>query len=202
MLYAFSIWHNESGEVRASNVTKDNAIEDPEKPATIHSNASLRTERVSRFSFFNRMKLQNVCDFSMAYIFLSMICMFFFFPFQIKLSITSLSLAVDVFKTILLLCELHMLKVLFIYAFYISLADVSALQFFIVVLATFACASKMRTQVRLYGTISLVMGVLMLAKMIYQVHTVPTNWGLIECDVSIFGWWFCVCFFLIGFIIA
>lgn len=120
--------------------------------------------------------------------------MFFFsnssILFQIKNSIHGIfNNTAELITTILQLFELYMLKMMFIYAFYICLNDVSALQFIVVLLAIAAIASRFRMQLKMYGMISLIMGILVLMKMIYQVHTVRADWGSIICEVSVHFVW-------------
>lgn len=89
-----------------------------------------------------------------------------------------------IIEVVLLLIEMHMTKVMCIYAFYLTVVDINAAHLAIVVLTMFATMCRRRWQVKLCALMSLMMGVLIILKMIYQMHNIQTEWLSSHCPVS------------------
>lgn len=81
--------------------------------------------------------------------------------------------------------EMHAPKLILIFAFYLSVDEVSVLHLSIAVLAVAAVASRTTWQVILCRLISLVIGVLLIVKMIYQIQYIDHQKLVITDCVSL-----------------
>lgn len=66
--------------------------------------------------------------------------------------------------------EMHAPKLILIFAFYLSVNEVSVLHLIIAILAVSACATRTSLQGILCRLISLVVGLLLIVKMVYQIQ--------------------------------
>lgn len=80
---------------------------------------------------------------------------------------------------------MHAPKLILIFAFYLSVDEVSVLHLSIAVLAVAAVASRTTWQVILCRLISLVIGVLLIVKMIYQIQYIDHQKLVITDCVSL-----------------
>lgn len=90
-----------------------------------------------------------------------------------------------IINVVLLLIEMHLIKIMCIYAFYSTLVDITAAHLGIAVLAMLASMCRRRLLVKLSALISLLMGVLIILKMIYQMNIIQTEWLSTHCPVSL-----------------
>lgn len=79
---------------------------------------------------------------------------------------------------------MHAPKLILIFAFYLSVDEVSVLHLVIAVLAVAACATRTSLQGILCRLISLVVGVLLIFKMVYQIQYIDHRWLLVTSCVS------------------
>lgn len=84
----------------------------------------------------------------------------------------------------LLLIEMHLNKFVCIFAFYLALVDIGGVHLGIVVLAMLASICRRRMQVKLCALISLLIGVLVVLKMIFQMQNTQMDWDLAKCTVN------------------
>lgn len=86
-----------------------------------------------------------------------------------------------VFEFIWLLVEMHATKLILIYGFYLGVNEVSVLHISIIVLASAACASRSHLQTVFSRIISLVIGVLLILKMVYQIQYIDQSLTTVDC---------------------
>lgn len=90
-------------------------------------------------------------------------------------------------EVVWLLVEMHTTKFILIYGFYLAVHEVSVLHIAIVVLTAAACASRSHLQTVFSRLISLVIGVLLILKMIYQIQYIDQSLTTVDCSVSIYS---------------
>lgn len=110
------------------------------------------------------------------------------------------------FEVFWLFLELHLIKLILLWAFLLSIKDVSCIHIAVVVLAVFAVTSRTNSQAIYSGLISLAIGTFLILKMIYQmnffVHTgfvancteAVSACGCLSADVTVMIEFFPVCF--------
>lgn len=81
--------------------------------------------------------------------------------------------------------EMHAPKLILIFAFYLSIDEVSVLHSAIAILAVSACATRTSLQGVLCRLISLVVGLLLIVKMIYQIQYIDHKRLIITDCVSL-----------------
>lgn len=87
-------------------------------------------------------------------------------------------------EVVWLLVEMHTTKLILIYGFYLGVQEVSVLHLSIIVLSSAACASRSHLQAVFSRMISLVIGVLLILKMIYQIQYIDQSLTTVDCGVS------------------
>lgn len=86
----------------------------------------------------------------------------------------------------LLVLEIHATKVILIVAFCLGIVDVSVLHVPLISMALIAATSRKYLQLVLTRCISLIVGVLVILKMIYQIEYIEQNKYNVYCRVSFF----------------
>lgn len=79
--------------------------------------------------------------------------------------------------------EMHLTKFILILGFSIGIEEVSVLHILIIVLTAVATTSKSRPQSIMTRFISLIIGVLLITKMIYQIEYIDHSKSNVNCDV-------------------
>lgn len=74
------------------------------------------------------------------------------------------------FEIFWLFMEMHLIKLILIVAFLLGIYEVSVIHIAVMVLTTFAVTSRTNTQAIYSGVISLVIGIFLVLKMVYQMN--------------------------------
>lgn len=85
------------------------------------------------------------------------------------------------FEVFWLFMELHLIKLILVYAFLLGLSEVSCIHIAVVVLTVFAVTSHTNTQTVYSGLVSLVIGVFLILKMVYQMKFADAEFFVPDC---------------------
>lgn len=86
-------------------------------------------------------------------------------------------------EIVFIFLEMHLTKLILILGFSIGIEEVSVLHILIIVLTAVATTSKSRPQSIMTRFISLIIGVLLIIKMIYQIEYIDHSKNNVICDV-------------------
>lgn len=88
-------------------------------------------------------------------------------------------------KLILLFLEIHMIKIVLLFAMLVCINDKCAIYFIIVVMISLACTFGRPMQLVAVYSSSILVSIMLLARMIYQVQYItPMSWN-VTCVVSV-----------------
>lgn len=80
---------------------------------------------------------------------------------------------------------MHMIKIVFVYAFYIALQTTNATNAPVAVLSLLACGCGTTNQQRLCAIVTVIVGAQVILLMIYQIGTVHEHHDLEDCKVQL-----------------
>ena len=89
------------------------------------------------------------------------------------------------FEFMWLFLELHLIKVILIIAFLLGVKEVSAIHIVLIVLSVLAVTARTNVQTIFSGLISLVIGIFLILKMVYQIEYIPQKSYDFHCNTSV-----------------
>lgn len=95
--------------------------------------------------------------------------------------------AKEILEFVWLFLEIHFTKVILFVAFALGIREVSVLHLLLILMASIAVTSRTYVQSVFTRCISLIVGVLLILKMIYQIKYIDQNKYNIYCDVSLYS---------------
>lgn len=85
------------------------------------------------------------------------------------------------FEVFWLFMELHLIKLILIWAFLLGIKEVSCIHIAVIVLTVFAVTSHTNTQTVYSGLVSLVIGVFLILKMVFQMNFADPEFFVPDC---------------------